>query len=278
MDEFDGKTAVVTGAASGIGRALAERLAAEHMRVVLADVEDAPLREVEETLLERGADVLAVHTDVRSAESVAELERRAAEAFGHVHVLCNNAGVSTGGLAWELTLADWEWTLGVNLWGAIHGVRAFLPAMISHGEGGHIVNTASVGGLFTAPFQAAYLVSKSAIVTLSESLFYELKQVGADIGVSVLCPGFVNTRIIDAARNLPPEYGAPPAPAQDEAAAALRAAMAASMPPAEVADAAVRAIRAQQLYVLTHHEFDPFISQRTDAILHGTAPPTLGFA
>src|SRR6476659_1435795 len=134
MNEFAGKTAVVTGAASGIGRGMAERFAEEKMRVVLSDVEEKPLRELEEQLLERGSEVIAVQTDVRKLESIEELQRRAIEAFGKVHVLCNNAGVGTGGLAWEQSQGDWEWVLGVNLWGVINGVRTFLPGMMAHGE------------------------------------------------------------------------------------------------------------------------------------------------
>lgn len=278
MEEFEGKTAVVTGAASGIGRALARRFADAKMRVVLADVEVAPLRETEEALLERGADVIAVETDVRKLDSVEELHRRAIDAFGNVHVLCNNAGVSSGGVIWEQSNADWEWSLGVNLWAFVHALRTFVPGMIAHGEEGHIVNTASVGGLFTTPGAGAYGVAKAGVVALSETLYYDLKVNGAPIGVSVLCPGFVNTRILDAARNRPAEYG----PAQfsdpdDPAAAALRQMMAAGMSPADAAEGVFSAIHAQQLYVLTHPEFSPMIRDRMEAILAQRNPAMPGF-
>lgn len=279
MERFEGKTAVVTGAASGIGRALADRFVAAKMRVVLADVETAALQAAEEALLERGGDVIAVETDVRSLESIKELHRRAIDAFGKVHVLCNNAGVMTSGLFWELTDAEVEWTLGVNLWGVMHGVRTFLPGMIAHGEEGHIVNTASIGGLIGVPLGGAYNVSKVGVVGLSETLFYDLKSIGSRIGVSVLCPGFVDTRILDSSRNWPAEFGQLEAPDSDEAAEEeLRALMAAGMPPADVARAVVDAIRSQQLHVLPHPEFDHIIRERTDAILARRAPVLPGFA
>lgn len=276
MDQFEGRTAVVTGAASGIGRALAERFAAAKMRVVLADVEAAPLHEVEDALLERGADVLAVEMDVRKPDSMDDLHRRATGAYGNVHILCNNAGVSTGGPMWELSTADWEWTLGVNLWGVINGIRAFLPGMLAHGESGHIVNTSSVAGLVGAPFQAAYIASKFGIIGVSEALFYELHAVGASVGVSVLCPGFVNTRIIEAVRNFPPEFGPRPTISADDATEALREAMAASMPPTDVAESTFQAIRANQFWILTHHEFDPSLRLHAEAMLARHNPPILG--
>jgi NAD(P)-dependent dehydrogenase (short-subunit alcohol dehydrogenase family) len=278
MEEFEGKTAVVTGAASGMGRALARRFADAKMRVVLADVEVAPLRETEEALLERGSDVIAVETDVRKLDSIEELHRRAIDAFGKVHVLCNNAGVSSGGVIWEQSNADWEWSLGVNLWAFVHALRTFVPGMIAHGEEGHIVNTASIGGLITAPGGGAYGVAKTAVVALSETLYYDLKVNGAPIGVSILCPGFVNTRILDAARNRPAEYGqAQFSNPDDPAAAALRQMMAAGMNPADVAEGVFNAIRAQQLYILTHPEFNPLIRDRMEAILEQRNPAMPGF-
>lgn len=279
MRDFTGKVAVVTGAASGIGRGLAERFGDEGMRVVLADVEEAPLRAAEEALLERGVEAVAVQTDVRHQESLEELRRRAVEAFGKVHVLCNNAGVGTGGLVWETRDEDWAWVLGVNLWGVIRGVRAFLPEMLAHGEEGHIVNTASVAGLVAGPYQGSYNVAKYGVVALSETLFAELKIAGAKIGVSVLCPGFVSTRILDAARNRPEEYG-PPAQIDpdDPGAAMMRQLIASGMPPAEVASHVVDAIREGQLYVLTHADFDEAIRLRMEDILARRNPALPGFA
>lgn len=278
MEQFEGKTAVVTGAASGVGRALAERFVDAKMRVVLADVEVAPLRAAEEALLERGGDVLAVETDVRKLESIQELHQRTLNEYGEVHVLCNNAGIGTTGLIWEQSNEDWEWALGVNLWGPIHAVRTFLPGMIAHGDEGHIVNTASLNGLFAMPFQGAYAVSKFGLIGLSETLFHDLKAMGARIGVSVLCPGFINTRILDSARNRPAEYGPPPAPDPDDPALqALREMMAAGMAPAAVAEGVFNAIRADQLYVLSHPELDHLILERTEAILARRNPVLPGF-
>lgn len=281
MQDFAGKTAVVTGAASGIGRGLAERFAAAGMRVVLADVEERPLREVEESLLERGVEALAVRTDVRRLESIEELRDRAVEAFGKVHVLCNNAGVGSGGLTWLTTQADWEWVLGVNLWGVIHGVRTFLPGMLEHGEDGHIVNTASMAGLVSGPFMAPYNVSKYGVVALSETLLHELRMVQAKIGVSVLCPGFVNTNIADSARNRPEDLPASPPPVTSEGgpprADVMRNMLASGMPPAELAEKVFRSIEEGRFYILTHPELKDAIRARFEAIIDERDPASPGF-
>jgi NAD(P)-dependent dehydrogenase (short-subunit alcohol dehydrogenase family) len=279
MKDFKGKTAVVTGAASGIGRGLAERFAEEGMRVVLADIEEAPLFEFEERLLERGVETIAVRTDVRALESIDELRARAVEAFGKVHVLCNNAGVGGGGLTWETRNEDWEWVLGVNLWGVIHGVRAFLPGMIAHGEDGHVVNTASMAGMIAGPFMGPYNVSKFGVVALSETLFHDLRIAGSKIGVSVLCPGWVNTRIGESSRNRPAELGPAPMMADPNSplAARMREMLSSGMAPAELAGIVAEAIREQRFYILTHPEMKPGIERRFEAIMAEMEPPTLGF-
>ena len=203
MMEFKDKVAVITGAASGIGRALAERCAHEGMQVVLADVDGDALTTTEAALKAIGAPILAVVTDVSKAQDVESLAQRTLTAFGSVHLLCNNAGVWGGISAWDSSLADWEWILGVNLWGVIHGVHTFVPLMLAQGTAGHIVNTASMAGFITGRGPAVYRVSKHAVVALSEILYHQLAQRTAKVKVSVLCPGGVDTQILNAARNRP---------------------------------------------------------------------------
>jgi NAD(P)-dependent dehydrogenase (short-subunit alcohol dehydrogenase family) len=194
MKQFENRVAVVTGAASGIGRALAETFAGAGMKVVLSDVEEAALAKAADALDAAGADVLAIRTDVSRPEQVEELARRSVDAFGGVHLLCNNAGVAVGRVAtWESTLDDWRWILGVNLMGVIHGLRSFIPIMLEQQTEGHIVNTASIAGLVTLGGNALYGVTKHAVVSLSESLHNELAAREAKLKVSVLCPGWVNT-------------------------------------------------------------------------------------
>ena len=279
MQELRGRVAVVTGGASGIGRALAQRFADEGMQVVIADVEAAALATAERELAAGGAEVLAVRTDVSKAEDVDTLARRTLERFGKVHVLCNNAGVSVGGPMWEHTLEDWQWVLGVNLWGVIHGVRTFIPIMIRQGEPAHVVNTASLAGLSSNPFLGVYNVTKHAVVTLSETLAQELAMVGAPVKVSVLCPGFVQTKILDSDRNRPAALadGADrPRVASFEQ--AIRAAVAGGLPAPAVAELVVAAIRAERFYVLPHPEITRArVRERLEGIL-ANRTPTPGMA
>jgi NAD(P)-dependent dehydrogenase (short-subunit alcohol dehydrogenase family) len=274
MRELRGRVAVVTGGASGIGRALVDRLAAEGMKLVVADVEDAALAATERELRERTNDVLAVKTDVSSAEQVQGLADATLARFGKVHVVCNNAGVSVGGPMWEHTLADWQWVLGVNLWGVIHGIRTFVPIMLKQGEPAHVVSTASLAGLTSNPFLGVYNVTKHGVVTLSETLVQELRTIGAPIGVSVLCPGFVQTGIADSMRNRPAALadGAarirPPEFEQQ-----IRQAIAAGLPPADVAELVVGAIREDRFYILPHPELTHVrVRARMEDILEGRTP------
>jgi NAD(P)-dependent dehydrogenase (short-subunit alcohol dehydrogenase family) len=273
--DLAGKVAVVTGAASGIGFGLAERFVNEGMHVAMADVEEEALARAARQLEGQGTDVVAVPTDVSAAASVEALAGHCRERFGAVHVVCNNAGVAAGGLSWELPLSVWQWVIGVNLWGVIHGVHAFLPMLLDQGEG-HVVNTASVAGLLAAPSTGPYTASKHAVVGISESLHHELALLGSQVRVSVLCPGPINTRIMDSSRNWPSRLGAPP----DERLALggeviqemLRQQIASGMKPAEVAGLVVDAVRSERFWILTHPEFGPLATQRTAGAAEGRNP------
>jgi NAD(P)-dependent dehydrogenase (short-subunit alcohol dehydrogenase family) len=281
MREFKDKVAVVTGAASGIGRGLAKRFAAAGMHVVLADVETTALERTECEMRDAGARVLAVQTDVSNPDEVAALAQATVERFGVVHILCNNAGVGTGGLSWEEPLDDWRWVLGVNLWGVINGVRAFVPLLLANGDEGHIVNTASVAGLLPGAGAASYTTSKFGVVGLSETLYYELLMTsGGKVGVSVLCPGATDTRIIEAARNRPSGPVELPQPGTPEAAGLdmVRRILAAGQSPAEVAQKVFDAILEQRFYVLSHPEHNRIITKRANAMLMGGPPPAVGVA
>jgi NAD(P)-dependent dehydrogenase (short-subunit alcohol dehydrogenase family) len=269
-----GRVAVVTGAASGIGLALSQRFAAEGMRVVMADVEGPALAEAADLLAGRGAEVLPVLTDVASGEQVDALRDRALEAFGSVHVVCNNAGVAgLGRPMWEMSRRDWEWVLGVNLWGVINGIRAFIPVLLEQ-DAAHVVNTASLAGLTTGVL-GPYSVTKHGVVALSEGLHHQLAQRGASVGVSVLCPGWVRTRIGDSDRNRPPDLE--PAPQLDPQQASVgRQLLESGMDPSEVAGHVVDAIRSGRFYVLTHPEFNEGIRRRAEEVLAG-APPGMAF-
>jgi NAD(P)-dependent dehydrogenase (short-subunit alcohol dehydrogenase family) len=258
MQEFEGKVAVVTGAASGMGRAFAERFAQEGMKVVLADIEEAPLEKAVMELRHREYDVLGVITDVSKPEAVENLASRAVDAYGKVHLLCNNAGVS-GELCfiWEATPRDWQWTMGVNFWGVVNGMRTFVPLMLEHGEEGHIVNTASIAGLMHG--WGIYGVTKQAVVAMSESLVAQLQLIDARIGVSVLCPSAVNTNIPTSRRNRPPELtNDPDDPANvvtlqmGRYRERMNAALALGKDPTEIADMVYNAIRNSDFYILTH--------------------------
>ena len=259
MRTLRGKTAVITGAASGIGRALAHRLSRERMRLVLADVDGPRLREVARAL--PGA--LAVRADVSRMRDVEALAAKAYARFGAVHLLCNNAGVAEHGAVWEVPLPRWRRIVGVNLWGVIHGCLAFVPRMIAQGGPAHVVNTASMAGLVTPPSAGAYSATKHAVVALSEALVQDLFLRRARVGVSVLCPGFVATRLLDSA------------PAAE---AMARALIARGRPAEEMADRTVRAIRAGEFYVLTHPGTAFAVRRRAEEIIAGRAPKPPSFS
>ena len=271
MRDFQNKVAVITGAASGIGRGLAERCALEGMKVVLADVEETALDQTAQELKGTGADVLAVRTDVSKSEEIEALANKTLDAFGAVHLLFNNAGVGAGTTVWESTLADWEWVLGVNLWGVIYGVRTFVPIMMKQNDECHIVNTASIAGLTSGPSLGVYKVSKHGVVSLSETLACELATIGSKIKVSVLCPAGVNTRIMNSERNRPAEMQNDSLvesthPAVKQMDELLRQLIETGMSPAQIADAVFDAISSEKFYILTHAEMKPMVQKRMEDI------------
>jgi len=277
MDQLHGKVAVVTGAASGIGRATAGAFAREGMKVVLADIEEAAVEKAAAELAEAGHEAIAVRTDVSDGASMEALAARTIEEFGTYHLVHLNAGVATGGLMWTLSERDWQWTLGVNLWGVIHGIRVFVPRLVEQGEG-YVVNTASMAGLTSAPFMGPYNVSKHGVVTLSETLHKELAMSGAKVGVSVLCPGWVNTGIGDSARNRPAELqNADAADGTGLGAGAglgdaLKGVLESGLAPDEVAGMVVDAVKAKRFYILTHEDWEPMIQERFEGIRSRQAP------
>ena len=275
MEQFEGKVAVVTGAASGIGKALASTFADVGMKIVLADVEAAALEVAAEELRSSGADVFAVTADVAQAADVDRIGAAAMDVFGALHVACNNAGVSGGGLSWEIDLETWRWILDVDLWGVIHGVHTFTPLIIASG-GGHIVNTASMAGLTSNPGMGPYNVAKHGVVTLSETLSVELQMTHPEVGVSVLCPGWVRTRINESERNRPDLVGVEEVEETDAGLLAMKEMVntwiAEGLQPAHVASLVIEAMRENRFYVLTHPEWQGMISDRIDRMLSGANP------
>jgi NAD(P)-dependent dehydrogenase (short-subunit alcohol dehydrogenase family) len=277
MDDLAGRVAVITGAASGIGLAMARRFAGEGMQLVLADIERPVLEQAGEALRRDGADVLTVPTDVSLADDVAALAAAAFDHFGDVHLVCNNAGVGSRGLpVAELPLADFEWVLAVNLFGVIHGLRAFLPHLRAN-DVGHIVNTASTSGLYHLPRMGPYNASKAAVIALSETLRFELAAEGSHVGVSVLCPSWVRTNISTADRNLPERFAYHLDTDQMAQVTAYKArrrqeVAPAASDPADVADQVCAAVKANRFYVLTHPASVGLFDARARRIVAGDEP------
>ena len=276
MKDFKDKVAVITGAASGLGLSMAHRFAAEGMKLVLADVEEEALRKVETEFRKAGVPVLGIKTDVARSHDIERLAEKTLATFGAVHILCNNAGVAPGGVVWENTQADWEWVMGVNVWGVIHGVRTFLPIMLRQDTECHVVNTASVAGMLSVPGMGIYCVSKHAVVTLTECLYHDLQQRGAKVGVSVLCPAFVPTGIIDSERNRPAALRNTPRPKtaeeleRDES--SRHAVQSGRITPDQVAGMVFDAITNDRFYILTHPKIKRAIQSRMEDILEGRQP------
>jgi NAD(P)-dependent dehydrogenase (short-subunit alcohol dehydrogenase family) len=280
MKQFEGRVAVITGAGSGLGREFANTAAALGMKLVIADVDAAALERASDELQAGGAEVLAMVADVRICSHVEELADAAMIRFHAVHLVFNNAGVGAGGLIWENSEADWQWVLGVNLWGVIHGIRIFTPLMLAcarrdPGYEGHIVNTSSMAGLLNAPAMGVYNVSKHAVVSLSESLHHDLRLVDAPIQASVLCPYFVPTGIGHSEVHRPHElrHDGAPTPSQQAAHALINKAVdAGKVSAAEVARITFDGVREGRFYIYTHPQALAGVAERFDAILHGKPP------
>jgi len=278
MNAFKGRTAVITGAASGIGLALAQRAAREGMRLVLADIDEAKLAEAAQALPVAADALVTRRVDVSREEDIAALADAAFTRFGGVHLLCNNAGVGLTRLAWELTAADWEWILGVNLWSVVHAIHHFVPRMLQQAEESHIVNTASVAGLLSTPAMAAYNVSKHGVVTLSETLYTELRAQQARIGVSVLCPAWVPTAIHTSERNRPARFGAAAPPSAASAAYQERMGQAVKsgrLTADDMANAVFDAVAADRFYIIPHSRIKQAVRLRMDDILEDRNPTPL---
>jgi NAD(P)-dependent dehydrogenase (short-subunit alcohol dehydrogenase family) len=267
-----GKVAVVTGAASGIGLALAERFGRAGMHVVLADVDESALGSAAERVGALGVDTLAVRTDVSDEAAVQHLAASANERFGAVHVVCNNAGVAARSDPWFGPLSAWTWVMGVNFWGVVHGVRAFLPLLAAQSEG-HIVNTASMAGLLPG-FGPSYDASKHAVVAITDDLYGMLQQAGLPVGVSVLCPGWVRTQIMNADRNWPGHLGAQPErnPTGEVVVKHAERAISEGTPPTVIADLVADAIEESRFWIIPHDDFLELAVRRWHAIAERANP------
>lgn len=280
MNNFRNKVAVITGAASGIGRELARVGAQRGMKLVLADVQQEALDVVRAELEAQGTDVLSIRCDVRREEEIQLLADEAMDKFGAIHLVFNNAGVAAGGLVWESSRADWEWVLGVNLWGVVHGVRIFTPIMLACAENdpdyqGHIVNTASMAGLLNAPAMGVYNVSKHAVISLSETLYHDLRLIDAPIGTSVLCPYFVPTGISQSERNRPAGLQNESGPSASQIASqgvSEKAVSSGRVSAAQVAEHTFEAIGEGRFYIYSHPQLLEQVRTRMDDVLLAQNP------
>jgi short-subunit dehydrogenase len=268
MQDFHGRTAVITGAGSGFGREFARRSASLGMNLVLVDVQKDALMAVADELSSKAPGLIAEVVDVSKADQMDRLALTAVKAFSKVHLLFNNAGVAAGGLLWEHSTADWEWVMGVNVMGVVHGIRAFVPAMLTHGEVGHIVNTASAAGLLSAPTMGVYNVTKHSVVSLSETLYHDLRLVNSKLGASVLCPAFVPTGIHDSSRNRPTELASGELTASMVASqkASEKAVTSGKVTAEQVGEMTFKAIAEQQFYIITHQKIMQSVQLRLDDV------------
>ncbi len=275
MKNLDGKVAVITGGASGIGLGMARRFSRAGMKIALVDIEAGPLEEAVKELEAAGCSVMAAQVDVSKADQMDGLAKSVLDRFGGVHLVCNNAGVGAGGPMWDLSSADWQYVMGANLWGVIHGIRVFTQILIDQNEG-HIVNTASMAGLMNAPSLGPYNVTKAGVVALSETLYFDLAEPAPGVGVSVLCPGFVRTRIWDSERNRPEELRGPqpdvPQEQLDLMRGVIRDLVEGSMPVEQVADLVHDAVVNRQFYIFTHAGTAAAVEDRMGRMVRGENP------
>jgi NAD(P)-dependent dehydrogenase (short-subunit alcohol dehydrogenase family) len=271
MKNLKGKVAVITGGASGLGRAIADVCVREGMKIVIADIEDRTLQQATSEIQGMGAEVIGVKCDVSKTADVQRLADKTYESFGGCHLLFNNAGVAGGKRAWETTEADWKWEMGVNLWGVIHGIRIFVPRMLASGEEGYVINTASVAGLLTPTMSASYNVTKHGVVALTETLYHDLNEVGAKIHAAVLCPAYVNTGIGESARNRPADLknAEEKISADQQARYELlkQALLKGKKTAADVAEDVFAAIAEDKFYILTHPRILPSVQMRMEEII-----------
>jgi len=278
MQDFQGKTAVITGAAAGIGKAIAERCAKEGMKIVISGINLENIQPLEAQLKSEGTEVLAIRADVSKREDIYNLADAAFETFGAVHLLVNNAGVGAGPTIWESTWNDWEWVIDVNLWGVINGLKIFIPRMLEQETEGHVLNLASMAGLLPYHTSAPYMVTKHAVVALTEQLQFSLTQRGSKLTTSVLCPGWVKTRIMESERNRPSEFKnkdpeKPLTPTEEAALKGMMAAVESGISPEAIADQTFQSIRDEKFYILTHPEYIPLMRVAFDNRIKGLKPP-----
>ena len=275
MDHLEGRTAFITGGASGLGFAMAKAFAGAGMKIAIADVEDGALEKAVAALKEANADVIGIKLDVRDREAMDAAAAETKAAFGNVHLLVNNAGIGAGGPVQDMTHDDWDWTIGVNLNGVVNGVQSFLKDMIAHGEGGHVVNTASMAGIFGAPGMSAYCATKFAVVGMSESMNADLAE--TNVGVSVLCPAFVKTNIFDSARNRPAELAdTVERERTPEMEAMAEEIMRTAQEPDDVAQRVLEAVREERFWIFTHGELKDMVRMRGEMLLGEFPEPAPG--
>ena len=276
MESLKEKVAVITGGASGLGLAMAKRFAADGASLVLQDIEPTALEKAVADFKAEGVKAIGVGGDVSKEETLENLLKVTLETYGKANILCNNAGVGSGGLSWELSHKDWEWVIGVDLWSIIHGIRHFVPQMLEQGDECHVVNTASLAGLTSAPMMGPYNVCKHAVVTLSETMYQEMQLLDTKIGVSVLCPAWVNTKIDESDRNRPADMQNAEQKEETQAEQLLQMQIKQflrdGLDPSVIGEAVYDAVKNNKFYILTHPEFESAIQTRMEDILQKRNP------